>query len=203
MIRQGSSSKRYMVTYVLIAINVVVYAYTAFLSQNALTINEQVVATYGQFNARIIYNGWYWQLFTSMFVHLDITHIAGNMIFLLIFGLRAEDVFSLPEYLFAYLFGGFVGNVLTLVVYGPIFISAGASGAIFGLFGAVTIYINRVLRQSIVGGLMFAFLLLILNVGAGINILAHLGGLVVGLLVGSGLAASRKPRIEYRYRYSA
>lgn len=201
MIRQNSSSKRYMVTYALIATNVIVYAYTAFLSQNALSINEQVVATYGQFNGMILYYGWYWQLFTAMFVHLSILHIAGNMLFLLIFGLRAEDMFSLPEYLFVYLFSGFVGNVLTLIVYPPLFISAGASGAIFGLFGAVTIYIRRVFRQSIMGGIMLAFLLLVINIEANVNIMAHLGGLIVGLLVGYGLAASRKSRTTYHHHY--
>lgn len=200
MIRPNSSSKKYMVTYILIATNAVVYAYTALLSNNAINIDDNVLAVYGQYNWAIFNYGWYWQLFTSMFVHVSIVHIAGNMIFLLIFGLRAEDMFSLPEYLFLYLFSGLAGNLLTLTM-GPAVLSAGASGAIFGLFGAVTIYARRVYGQSIVGGLIFAFMLLIINTGADVNVLAHLGGIVAGLLIGYVLAASRKSRITYNYQY--
>lgn len=200
MIRPNSSSKKYMVTYILMATNAVVYAYTALLSNNAINIDDNVLAVYGQYNWAIFNYGWYWQLFTSMFVHVSIVHIAGNMIFLLIFGLRAEDMFSLPEYLFLYLFSGLAGNLLTLTM-GPAVLSAGASGAIFGLFGAVTIYARRVYGQSIVGGLIFAFMLLIINTGADVNVLAHLGGIVAGLLIGYVLAASRKSRITYNYQY--
>jgi rhomboid protease GluP len=196
MIRPGSSSKKYMVTYTLIAINAIVYAYTALLSNDAVSIDNGVLATYGQFNLAVLEGHAYWQLLTSMFVHVSIVHIAGNMLFLFIFGLRAEDMFSLPEYLAVYLLSGLTGNVLTLAM-GTAVLSAGASGAIFGLFGAVTIYSRRVIGQSIIGGLVFAFILLIINTGADVNILAHLGGIATGLLIGYGLANSRRSRITY------
>jgi membrane associated rhomboid family serine protease len=82
-------------------------------------------------------------------------------------------------------------------------ISAGASGAIFGMFGAVTIYMRRAISQSIMTALIFAFFLLLISSGAGVNILAHLGGLVAGLLMGYFLAATRKPRKSgYTVSYS-
>jgi rhomboid protease GluP len=146
-------------------------------------------------------HGWWWQLITSMFVHVNIVHIAGNMFFLLIFGLRAEEFFSTQEYLLIYFMSGLTGNVLTLLL-GPNMISAGASGAIFGMFGAVIIYVRRVVNQPVGGALMYAFLMLVLSAGLGVNVLAHLGGVVAGLLIGYVLATNRKTQIMYKYQYS-
>jgi len=132
---------------------------------------------------------------------MNIVHIAGNMIFLLIFGLRAEEMFKPHEYLLIYLLSGLTGNILTLLIW-PDMLSAGASGAIFGLFGAVTIYARRILGQPVLGALMFAFMLLVLSAGIEVNILAHLGGLIVGLLFGYILAVTRKFKAVYQYRHS-
>jgi rhomboid protease GluP len=190
------------VTFVLIAVNVAVYAYTAILSGNFVAIDPAVLATYGQTNA-LVFQGAFWQLFTSLFVHASIVHIGGNMLFLLIFGLRAEEMFDTEQYLLIYFLSGLAGNLLTLV-YRPDMISVGASGAIFGLFGAVTIYMRRSIGQSIIGALMFAFFLLLINIGPEVNILAHLGGLLVGLLIGYllGTRSQRKPSHPYQITYS-
>jgi len=195
-------SNRFMLTYLFIFLNIAVYAYTAILSQNVMVIDDSVLERYGQYNFVIRESGWYWQLFTAMFVHINIVHIAGNMIFLLIFGLRAEEMFKSHEYLLIYLLSGLTGNILTLLI-GPYVLSAGASGAIFGLFGAVTIYARRILGQPVLGALMFAFMLLVLSAGIEVNILAHLGGLIVGLLFGYILAVTRKFKAVYQYRHSA
>jgi rhomboid protease GluP len=195
-------SNRFMLTYLFIVLNTAVYAYTAILSQNVMVIDDSVLERYGQYNFVIRESGWYWQLFTAMFVHINIVHIAGNMIFLLIFGLRAEEMFKSHEYLLIYLLSGLTGNILTLLI-GPYVLSAGASGAIFGLFGAVTIYARRILGQPVLGALMFAFMLLVLSAGIEVNILAHLGGLIVGLLFGYILAVTRKFKAVYQYRHSA
>ncbi len=183
--------EKYKPTYILMAANVVVYIYTAMLSGNALQTSIDVQAQWGQYNL-LVFNGWYYQLFTSMFIHASIFHLVGNMLFLLIFGLRGEEMFSLPEFLTVYLVGGLFGNVLSLT-FGPDFISVGASGAIFALFGACVIYGRRSVRQSIIGALVYAFFLFFINTGEGVNILAHLGGLVFGLLLGYFIATRRKP----------
>ena len=101
-------------------------------------------------------------------------------------------MFSLPEYLGIYLVGGLAGNLLSLA-FGPDFVSVGASGAIFALFGAIVIYSRRSVRQSILGALVYAFFLFFISSGEGVNILAHLGGLGFGLIVGFWLAKTRKP----------
>jgi len=195
------SSKRLMPTYVAIALNVIVYVYTSLLSGNFIQTSYSVIQRYGQVNFLVLYQGWYWQLFTAMFVHVNIMHLLGNMIFLLIFGLRAEELFSLPEYFLIYFLSGLTGNLLTLA-FGPEMISAGASGAIFGLFGACIVYLRRAVGQSIAGALLYAFFLLMITSGPGVNNLAHLGGLVVGLLIGYALATTRRFRVTYGYGYS-
>jgi len=194
------NSAKYKLTYILITINVAVYIYTSLLSGNAITTSLDVQATLGQYNF-LVFNGWYWQLLTSMFIHASIFHLSGNMLFLLIFGLRGEEMFSLQEYLGIYLVGGLVGNMLSLM-FGPDFISVGASGAIFALFGACVIYGRRSVRQSIIGALVYAFFLFFIITGEGVNILAHLGGLGFGLIIGYLIASRRKPNEQYSAKYS-
>jgi rhomboid protease GluP len=195
-------SAKYMPTVILIGINVAVYAFTSIAGGNFIETNPELIYKYGQVNYYVLYLGSYWQLFTAMFIHVDIVHIAGNMFFLFIFGLRAEEMFSVPEYFSIYLLSGLGGNALSLL-FGPNLVSAGASGAIFGVFGAVVIYMRRAIGQSIIGALMYAFFLFMINsFSPGVNILAHLGGLGVGLLIGYSLAATRRVKITYRYSYS-
>lgn len=194
------NSRKSKPTYVIIALNIAVYAYTAILSGNFIVIDYDVIRYYGQYNLFVL-NGWYWQLLTSIFIHVNIEHLLGNMFFLLIFGLRAEELFGIKNYLLIYFLGGLAGSLLTLL-FGPYMVSAGASGAIFGLFGSCTIYIKRVVGQSIIGALLFSFFLLLINSGGTVNNLAHLGGLVAGLLIGYALAITRKLGTTYEYDYS-
>jgi len=194
------SSRKPMLTYVIIALNMIFYVYTALLSGDFVVINYHVIRDYGQYNLFVL-NGWYWQLFTAMFVHVNIVHLLGNMFFLLIFGLRAEELFSVQEYFAVYFSSGLAGNLLTLL-FGPSMVSAGASGAIFGLFGACTIYIKRAVGQSIMGALLFSFFWLMMSSGGNVNSWAHFGGLVAGLLIGYVLASRRKLRAVYEYGYS-
>jgi rhomboid protease GluP len=195
-----TTSEKYKPTYILIAINVAVYIYTSIVGGNWLSTNFIAIPAIYQFNASV-FQGAYFQLFTSMFVHASIAHIGGNMLFLLIFGLRGEEMFSLPEFLGIYLVGGLAGNVLSLVL-GPNLLSVGASGAIFSLFGAIVIFNRRSVRQSILGALVYAFFLFFISAGEGVNILAHLGGLGFGLLIGYWLATRRKPQEQYSVKYT-
>jgi rhomboid protease GluP len=195
-------SKQFKPTYILIAANVLFYVYTSVVGGDFLNTDINVIVQYGQVNSLIIYSGYYYQLFTSMFVHANIAHIAGNMLFLFIFGLRSEEMFSLPEYLSIYFLGGLTGNLLSLVLLPPLTPSVGASGAIFAMFGATVIYARRSFRQSIIGALIYAFFLLFLSSGPGVNNFAHIGGLVTGLLIGYVLATRRKPETRYTISYS-
>jgi rhomboid protease GluP len=178
-------------TYLILALNLAIYAYTAILSGNFMVISLNVLLQYGQSNYLVI-NGLYWQLFTAIFVHTNIVHLTGNMLFLIIFGLRAEELFNMMEYFFIYLLSGLAGNLLTLLL-GLTVVSAGASGAIFGLFGACAIYVRRKVGQSLVGALVYTFFLLIVTgTSPYVNVLAHFGGLATGLIIGYGLASKSR-----------
>jgi rhomboid protease GluP len=194
-------SQKFKPTYILIALNVLFYVYTSLEGGNFLNTDITMIVSYGQVNVSV-FQGAYWQLFTSMFVHANLAHIAGNMLFLLIFGLRSEEMFSLPEYLSIYFLGGLTGNLLSLVLLPPLTPSVGASGAIFALFGAAIIYARRSFRQSIIGALIYAFFLLFLSSGPTVNNFAHIGGLVTGLIIGYVLATRRKPETRYTISYS-
>src|SRR3972149_4661780 len=107
------SSQKYRITFILIALNIAVYVYTSFVGGSFLETDYVLILQYGQ-RGFDVFAGQYYQLLSSMFVHANIAHIAGNMIFLLVFGFRAEEMFSLPEYLLIYLLGGLTGNILSL-----------------------------------------------------------------------------------------
>jgi len=174
----------------LITVNLVVYAYTSVVGGNFIETNPEVLERLGQFNLYVM-NGWYWQLLTSMFVHVNVIHLFGNMFFLLMFGFRAEEFFNDEEFFFIYFMSGLSGNLLTLLM--PLnTVSAGASGALFGIFGASVIYSRKTFGQSIMGALIYSFFLLMITAGINVNILAHFGGLVAGLTIGYALAKNRK-----------
>jgi rhomboid protease GluP len=197
-----SNSQKFKPTIILIALNVAVYICTSVVGGDFLNTSVNVLWNYGQVNGQVIYSGYYYQLFTSMFIHADIAHIVGNMLFLFIFGLRGEEMFSLPEYLSIYFLGGLTGNLLSLLLLPLETISVGASGAIFAMFGATIIYARRSYRQSIISALIYAFFLLFLSSGVGVNNFAHIGGLVAGLVIGYVLATRRKPETRYTVSYS-
>ena len=196
-------SSKYRPTLVLIALNIAMYVFTSLIGGDFLETNIDVIYQYGQVGV-LVFEGQYYQLFSSMFVHANIAHLAGNMIFLLVFGLRGEEMFSLPEYLSIYLLGGLTGNLLSLIplFLSPVIPSVGASGAIFAMFGACTIHIRRAVQQSIIGALIYAFFLLLISSAPGVNILAHIGGLATGLLIGYVLATRRKPATAYTITYA-
>ena len=178
-------------TVFLVIVNILVYVYTSVVGGNFIQTSTNVLLRFGQYNINVL-NGDYWQLLTSIFVHVDISHIALNMLFLIIFGLRAEELFTTEEYFSVYMLSGLSGSLLTLFLMSPNTLSAGASGAIFGMYGAGIIYMRKTFGQSIIGALLYAFLLLILSTGAGVNIVAHFGGLASGLIIGYALAKSRR-----------
>jgi rhomboid protease GluP len=196
-----SSSQKFKVTYILIAINVIVYIYTSVVGGNFLETDRSMIYQWGQVGGLVI-GGAYYQLLTSMFIHASIVHLAGNMIFLLVFGLRGEEMFSLPEYLTIYFLGGLAGNMLSLLFLYENVPSVGASGAIFAMFGAAIIHAKRSVGQSVLSALIYGFFLLFLSAAPNVNNLAHIGGLVVGLLIGYVLGARRKIGTQYKTTYS-
>jgi len=177
-------------TAVLATVNVLVYIYTSVVGGSFLETNPLIMMTYGQLNILVI-RGLYWQLFSSMFIHANVVHLSGNLLFLLIFGLRSEKLFNSKTYLIIYFVSGLLGNLLSLLL-GPLVVSVGASGCIFGIFGAYIVYLGASFGRSITPTLIYGLYLFLLNVGTGVNILAHFGGLLAGILIGYVLSKRHK-----------
>jgi len=195
------NSEKFRPTYILIAVNVLVYLYTSIAGGSFLETHSTMIYQWGQVGAMVL-DGAYYQLITSMFIHASIVHLAGNMIFLLVFGLRGEEMFSLPEYLSIYLLGGIAGNLLSLLFLQGNVPSVGASGAIFAMFGAAIVHARRSVGQSVIGAVIYGFFLLFLSAAPNVNNLAHIGGLVVGIVIGYALGARRKRGTQYTVTYS-
>ncbi|MCB0077790.1 MAG: rhomboid family intramembrane serine protease [Anaerolineales bacterium] len=142
----------------------------------------------------LIVEGELWRLFTAMFLHIGLMHIIFNMLALKIFGEQVERLMGSSRFLLIYLLSGLFGSVASFA-FSPN-ISAGASGAIFGIIGAFTAFFLRnretfgeMASQQLrsMGGLILVNLLLGISV-PGIDNYAHLGGLISGLLLGLLLA---------------
>ncbi len=193
----ASRGRTLTATILLVSVNVAMYVATSYLGRNPLSTDTDVLILLGQYNYAVIEQGWYWQLLSAMFVHVNIAHIGFNMIFLYLFGRQAERRFGPWLTLLTYLASGFAGNLLSLVA-GPGLLSAGASGAVFGLFGAVAMYSGKLGSGSVRGALAEAAVMFLLNITIVTNVFAHAGGLIVGLLAGYLLARTVSRRIHAR-----
>ena len=137
--------------------------------------------------------GEYYRLFTSMFLHFDIRHLLNNMLVLFVLGERLEDYLGHGRYLLFYILCGIGANLISLLFYlrsGELFtMSAGASGAIFGVTGGLIwiVYRNRGRIGDINSRQLVLMAVLSLYLGfssTGVNNAAHVGGLVTGTLLG-------------------
>lgn len=166
-----------LVTKVLIGINVAL-----FMLQVAT--DDRVTNRFAMQGLAVAYDGEWWRLMTSAFLHTGVTHIALNMLALWLIGGAVEPRLGRWRYLAVYLLSALGGSVLSYAVDSPFQSSVGASGAVFGLFGALFVLMRR-LRFD-VGGLIS---IIVINVvigfvpGLNINWRAHLGGLIVGTVL--------------------
>lgn len=172
---------RPVVTYSLIGITVGV-----FLVQLARGIDVLAI-DFGMWPAGIVAYGEWWRLFTSAFLHGSFLHIAFNMLVLFMLGPALERILGHGRYLLLYLIAALGGSVASFVLSDPRTVSVGASGAIFGLMGAL-IVAGRRLRHDVtqVIGLL-AVNVVIGFIAPGVDWRAHLGGLAVGAAVAAVL----------------
>ncbi|GAB6134969.1 rhomboid family intramembrane serine protease [Thermococcus prieurii] len=188
-------------TFTLFLINVAVYVVEAILSRNPISISGNVLATLGQWNYAVLHLGAWWQPFTAMFVHVNIIHIFFNMYFLLVMGSQLERILGPKRVAMIYIVSGLAGNLLTLFLMPPNVVSAGASGALFGIAGAL-ITITGVVGGNMQMALMNAFVLFLINSFLpGVNAYAHLGGLLAGILIGYYYGKVIKRKLTWAYAY--
>lgn len=184
------------VTYSLIAINLLVFIAMSASGVGVMSPNAAMTVDWGTNFAPQTLSGQWWRLLTSVFVHFGLFHVLLNMVTLYQIGRLAERLFGSAHLLGLYLFAGITGS-LTSVFWHPTVNSAGASGAIFGVFGALLVFVLKYRHElpvSIAKRQRTSLLILIgynLVYGftqPGIDNGAHLGGLAGGILLGLALA---------------
>lgn len=184
--------KKPIVTYILIVINVILFLLQKFFGLDSFLIN--VFALYGPF----VREGQIYRLITSAFLHADIFHILFNMYALYVLGSQAESFFGKFKFSIIYLFSTVTASMLSILlnING---VSIGASGAIFGLLGALLyfgynfrVYLGNTLVKQIlpiiVVNLLFGFMV------SSIDNFAHIGGLIGGILITMGLGVKSKTK---------
>lgn len=174
-------------TYIIIAANILVFIICCILSGGSIMeFSNEILVIMGAKVDSLIDAGQYYRLITPMFLHAGLIHIAFNMYALYCIGPLAEKVYGRINYIGIYFFSGLI-STLASYIFSPSSISVGASGAIFGLFGAILIFALRE-RDRIGKNLMLNMIFVIaINLLFGfrmpnIDNSAHLGGLVGGLI---------------------
>ncbi|MFC4373691.1 rhomboid family intramembrane serine protease [Nocardia halotolerans] len=176
------------VTYGLIAINVLVYVLTAAQAGDPMD-NFRGSALFGDFVLvpLLVADGQWWRLLGSGFLHYGAIHLLVNMFALYIVGRDLEKVLGRVRYGCVYLLSLLGGSAAVMLLSDPITATAGASGAVYGLFGAVTVTLIR-LRQSPTPMLVVIGVNVLISVSLpGISLWGHLGGLAAGTLSALGI----------------
>lgn len=196
------------VTYLLIALNVIVFAAMCGAGVGVMKVDRLAVIGWGSNFGPYTLGNEAWRLITSMFVHFGLLHITFNMIALYAVGRLTERLYGNMRFLALYLFAGLAGSIASVLTH-PTINSAGASGAIFGVAGGLLIFVLRFRKElppSIAArnrSAMWVFIAVNLLDGfrhRGIDNAAHLGGLAGGLLIGAVLA--RPLESDARQRHS-
>ena len=197
--------RQYKITFILIGVNILMYLVTMFVAKNMMTFDTRSLADLGAlFGPFTVLRDEWWRLLTAMFLHGGMTHLLMNMFSLYIIGRSAELYFDTKSYLSIYFFSGFIGGLISLYVH-PVAVGVGASGAIFGVFGALAGFFlaHRDKIASHTKAFMKQFAIIIgVNLALGfaiesVDVSAHLGGLVVGFIGGYVLSKNKKFLIPY------
>lgn len=176
-------SKNTILTFILIMINLIIFSIMEF--NGGPTIEN--LNSFGAINPyKVIFEHEYYRLFTSMFIHIGYTHLMSNMFSLYIMGTRVERYMGKISYIIVYILSGLSGAVFSVLFTRSI--AAGASGAIFGLEGAILTYsfINKRALDDLDYYTIFIIALLGISIGsitANVDNFGHLGGFIGGIIV--------------------
>ena len=185
-------------TMILIAINVVVYLIEIAKGSGGLLGTQPIGIIYemgGLFGPAVNELHQWWRIITSGFVHVSITHIGFNMLLLYFMGRLLEPAIGWLRFTLLY-FVCLVAGSFVALWFSPDTVSAGASGAIFGVLGATFIIARGRNMEAVAGqiGFLIIFNLVFTFADAGISIGAHVGGLVAGVLCGLTIVAGEQGR---------
>ncbi len=187
--------KEFPLTYGLIIINVVIFVIPQIFS----SLYEPIYQAYALNDYWTIFKGETYRFVTSIFLHFDGMHILMNMLSLYMVGRMLEKLFSPIAYLGIYFVTAFFGSMFSLYAH-PNSLGVGASGAIFGLFGALAgfaFFHRNTMKNQFMAFMKDFGIILLINLALGfifpsIDMSAHVGGLLSGMILGYLVARNFK-----------
>ena len=191
--------KGYFVTPILINMNILIFIAMIISGVHFLMPDGQSLLEWGANFRPLTLAGQWWRLFTAMFLHIGILHLLLNMYALLYIGFLLEPYLGKVRFFTAYLISGVVASVTSLWWH-DLTISAGASGAIFGMYGVfLALLTTNLLDKSTKKALLASIVVFVgynilngLKPDSGIDNAAHIGGLISGLIIGYAFVPSLK-----------
>jgi membrane associated rhomboid family serine protease len=176
------------VSYLIVLVN---FIFWFLLEMKGGSTNSQVLLKYGALHLSYVTGGEYWRILSSMFMHIGLTHLAFNSFSILIFGSRLERYLRSWQFGIIYLVSGIFGALFSLggsaLVNGNI-LSAGASGAIYGLIGSILIC-SRAMGRPLEGLTSYSmWLIFIIGIiysitSPNVDAFAHIGGFIGGIII--------------------
>ena len=179
----------YVITPVLVNFNVLIFVLMALNGVGIVEPSSEGLLAWGANFKPMTLDGQWWRLLTNCFVHIGIFHLLMNMYALLFIGAQLEPLIGKTRFTAAYIVTG-IGASLTSLWWHDFTISAGASGAIFGLYGLflamlTTNFIEPNARKALISSIgLFVGYNLLNGLKGGIDNAAHIGGLLSGLIIG-------------------
>ena len=179
----------YFITPIIMNLNILVFAVMVLSGVNIFMPENEELLNWGANFRPTTLDGEWWRLFTCCFLHIGIFHLLMNMYALVSIGILLEPLLGKTKYLFAYIASGIIASLSSLA-WNEQIISAGASGAIFGIYGVflallTTNHIEKAARESMrTSTLIFVGYNLLNGLKPGIDNAAHIGGLLSGMAIG-------------------
>lgn len=184
------SGSRLYATYTIIAINVIVFILMVIDGAGIMELNTDVHIRWGSNFTILTMTGDWWRLITSTFIHFGIIHLVMNMYALYTAGVYLEPMLGKTKYIAAYLCTGVIAGIVSLWWHKEGVNSAGASGAIFGMYGVflallLTNLIPKQMRTALLQSIgVFVVFNIVYGMRSGIDNAAHIGGLLSGAVIG-------------------
>lgn len=199
--------KDYFITPIIININIVVFVLMAFSGANIMLPDNESLLNWGANFKPLTLEGQWWRLLTACFIHIGIIHLLLNAYALVYIGALLEPILGKVKFITAYLLTGIAASVTSLWWH-DLTISAGASGAIFGMYGVFLALLSTNLieagkRKALLASIVFFVGYNLVNgLKSGIDNAAHIGGLLSGLLIGYAFLPSLKRPDNARLSYA-
>ena len=177
-----------IMTLLILFINIAVFIYLSIIGDT--TDAKFMLGKGAMYNQTVFSNHEYYRFVTCLFMHYDLNHLFSNMVSLVFIGNEIENKYGKIKFLIIYFLSGIIGSLISVMYYnyiGDNVISAGASGAIYGLMGAVLV--NIIQDKNKENGpiskllLVFIFLYMAGKSGGNVDVFAHLGGLLGGMII--------------------